>query len=670
MSQLVRVIVWDEENQLQRISNPEDIFLIEAIEASGSDDNVMRIGALSSSAILIGRADVATFVSGVLSGNFITGTFYGDASQLRGAVNSLNAFTGSVRLLAGTNIVINSASGDITISATLPAGSGEANTASNVGTGTGLFKQKSGVDLEFKSLTAGRFITINGGANDVAITGTGLPMNGILVVDKTHPGADFTTIQAAINAASPGTTILVGSGTFIEALTLKDGIRIVGRTSDHQSDDCTTVYQYYEFAGGDLVSTPSNTSGYAALEGIRFVADTELGSGLTVRGLYSDRMSVGLKDCRVEVTSFAGNGPGGSLIGVLMTGSNTNAPGLFMEDSYVAASDPSAQSNTLVNLWILGKAYVESKNSYVNGNVTLSGSATSKPTLEVYNSRFSSFFPVTGTVTFHDVVSILTTGSFEWTDTQTLVQNKAYNLLWNNGQNELYKLNLKPLAGDPGSVSDGDVWYDNVTKRLQVRESGTTYDMLQVRVTASDPTNLQEGDMWYNSTNKVLRAYQSGSVMDVIFTGTVEAAPDTTKGHVFKTAGQTNATATGVDVTDMFFSMSANTDYGFHFRLVASASLATVGIQMAVSGNRALEQLDATIVGWTSTTAQATTAVNAIETYQANTAGPGTTSRIFEIFGAVRNGASSDSVLRVRFRSENTNPVTIGKGSWGTWFKA
>ena len=52
-------------------------------------------------------------------------------------------------------------------------GTGEVNTASNVGAGEGVFKQKTGVDLEFKSLVAGSSISIVSGTDDITINATG-----------------------------------------------------------------------------------------------------------------------------------------------------------------------------------------------------------------------------------------------------------------------------------------------------------------------------------------------------------------------------------------------------------------------------------------------------------------------------------------------------------------
>ena len=64
-------------------------------------------------------------------------------------------------LVEGNGVTIAESTNEITISATGGGGGGEVNTASNVGPGTGFFKQKTGVDLEFKTLTSlGGTVTI------------------------------------------------------------------------------------------------------------------------------------------------------------------------------------------------------------------------------------------------------------------------------------------------------------------------------------------------------------------------------------------------------------------------------------------------------------------------------------------------------------------------------
>ena len=52
-------------------------------------------------------------------------------------------------------------------------GGGEANTASNVGTGEGIWKAKVGVDLEFKSLIGGAGVTITPGVDVITLNVAG-----------------------------------------------------------------------------------------------------------------------------------------------------------------------------------------------------------------------------------------------------------------------------------------------------------------------------------------------------------------------------------------------------------------------------------------------------------------------------------------------------------------
>jgi hypothetical protein len=72
--------------------------------------------------------------------------------------------------VAGTNVSITSDSTSITISAT---DTGEVNTASNIGSGDGIFSAKVGTDLQFKTLVAGSNITITPGLDSITIDSTG-----------------------------------------------------------------------------------------------------------------------------------------------------------------------------------------------------------------------------------------------------------------------------------------------------------------------------------------------------------------------------------------------------------------------------------------------------------------------------------------------------------------
>jgi hypothetical protein len=95
-------------------------------------------------------------------------------------------------LTAGSNITLSSDANAITIAG--PAGAGEANTASNLAGDEGIFSAKSGVDLEFKSLTAGDNVTLSSDGNAITInsaTGGGF----YLTVGETGGGPTFTGIN-------------------------------------------------------------------------------------------------------------------------------------------------------------------------------------------------------------------------------------------------------------------------------------------------------------------------------------------------------------------------------------------------------------------------------------------------------------------------------------------
>ena len=80
-------------------------------------------------------------------------------------------YNDNLELIEGSNISFSfdSILKELTISAT-GSGGGENNTASNVGLGEGIYKQKTGVDLEFKGIAVSGDLTISSNDTDITIS--------------------------------------------------------------------------------------------------------------------------------------------------------------------------------------------------------------------------------------------------------------------------------------------------------------------------------------------------------------------------------------------------------------------------------------------------------------------------------------------------------------------
>jgi len=113
--------------------------------------------------------------SNLLSQAILVGNGTNAIRELGPVTDGLAGWSNSVAsvITAGSNVTISNG----VISATGGSGSGETNTASNLGTQSstvqGLYASKSGVDLRFRSIEAGTGVTLTSNANTLAISATG-----------------------------------------------------------------------------------------------------------------------------------------------------------------------------------------------------------------------------------------------------------------------------------------------------------------------------------------------------------------------------------------------------------------------------------------------------------------------------------------------------------------
>lgn len=100
-----------------------------------------------------------------------------------------------------------------------PGGSGEANTASNLGAGTGVFASKVGVDLRFKSLVAGTNVTLSNDSTTITINATGGGSghltqyltfdSGNIVIKVSGTSADISAVTASKDFSMSGISRLI-----------------------------------------------------------------------------------------------------------------------------------------------------------------------------------------------------------------------------------------------------------------------------------------------------------------------------------------------------------------------------------------------------------------------------------------------------------------------------
>jgi hypothetical protein len=222
-----------------------------------------------------------------------------------------------------------------------------------------------------------------------------IPLNGIITVDANNPDADYTTIQAAITAASAGNTIMVAPGTYTEQLTLKDGIHLIGFGSG--TSNGTKIYSGTKSSSYDLITM--------AVSGKAYITNCCIdcywyGTSGTLRGLYINGGSVELTDCYVFAHADGGSG-GGNLFGIYLE--NNASSSLELHNTKIGAIDYS-DNVTCAGIYMLN-GYIYVYNTLVESTGASSYSMYINGASSVANIYGSYFFDSTTIVSANSVNS-------------------------------------------------------------------------------------------------------------------------------------------------------------------------------------------------------------------------------------------------------------------------
>ena len=181
--------------------------------------------------------DLADYVISAKSASIFNGNYTGSFT---------GSFTGS--LLGTSSWAVNALT-----AAYAANSSGESNTASNIGsTGVGLFKQKSGVDLQFKNISAGSNVSLT---DDTINNAVQINLTSTL----TSPGGATGNVQFNSNAGTFG-----GNSNLSWDTTNNNKLTVVGNVSSTTfSSSITNDVGYFGTASFSVSSSNARSSSYS-----------------------------------------------------------------------------------------------------------------------------------------------------------------------------------------------------------------------------------------------------------------------------------------------------------------------------------------------------------------------------------------------------------------------
>jgi len=373
-------------------------------------------------------------------------------------------------------------------------GSGEANTASNVGAGSGIFLQKSGVDLQFKTLVAGTGIGLNPTADTIEIQNTRSAFTSVAVSGQSPVVADsaFDTL-----------TLVAGAGITLTTNPLNDEVAI--------TSSATAPNQWLTFLGDSGSTTANTTTDQFTIAGGAGISTSITGDALTI---VNDSPNID-QNLFATISSDSGSTTANSTNDTLTVTGGTGISTAIVGDTLTITSTQGVIPNNFGTIAVSGQSDIvadstsDTLNIVAGSNITITTNAGGDE-LTINASAGSGG---TGTVTTGTANRL----AYYATTSDTVVETNT-NLTWNGTSNTLTVANLE-VTGSIGNITTGTINSGAITTTGDIDATGQTItaDTINAEVLQSTstgvPTFTSGNDIIFNAAGEI---NFSGSVVNNI----------------------------------------------------------------------------------------------------------------------------------------------------------